>query len=100
MNQDKPAYLLVDTAIKNFENYEEYKKLALPIVKKFGGEYFVRGGEIDVIQDELWSPTRIVIIKFPNYKSAKNFLDSSEYAPVKKIRLNNSKATSIIIEGF
>ena len=100
MNKGNPAYLLVDTAIKNVENYEEYKKLALPIVKKFGGEYLVRGGKMDIIQDELWYPTRMVIIKFPNYKNAKNFLDSSEYAPVKEIRLRNSKATSIIIEGF
>ena len=100
MNQGKPAYLLVDTAIKNSENYEEYKKLALPIVKKFGGEYLVRCGEMDIVQDELWSPTRIVIIKFSSYKNAKDFLDSSEYAPVKEIRLSNSKATSIIIEGF
>ena len=100
MNQNKPAYLLVDTAIEKAKNYEEYKKLALPIVKKYGGEYLTRGGEMDIIQDELWSPTRIVIIKFPNYRSAKGFLDSSEYATVKEIRLSNSRATSIIIEGF
>lgn len=100
MNQDKPAYLLVDTAIENPENYEEYKKLALPIVKKFNGEYLVRGGKMDIIQSELWSPTRIVLIKFPNYKKAEEFLNSPEYIPVKEIRLNNSKATSIIVEGF
>ena len=31
---------------------------------------------------------------------AKNFLESPEYEPVKQIRLKNSKATSIIVEGF
>ena len=55
---------------------------------------------MDVVQSELWSPTRIVIIKFPNHKFAKSFLESPEYKPVKKIRLNNSKATSIIVEGI
>ena len=100
MNQDKPAYLLVDTAIENSENYEEYKKLALPIVKKFNGEYLVRGGDMDIVQSELWSPTRIVLIKFPNYKNAEDFLNSPEYAPVKEIRIKSSKATSIIVEGF
>ena len=68
MKKDRPAYLLVDTAIKNVHNYEEYKKLALPIVKKFDGEYLVRGGNMEIVQNELWSPTRIVLIKFPNYR--------------------------------
>ena len=100
MGENKPAYLVVDTAIENVENYEEYKKLAKPIVEKFQGQYLTRGGEMDVVQYELWSPTRIVIIKFPNHKYAKSFLESPEYNPVKKIRLNNSKATSIIVEGI
>ena len=34
--------------------------------EKYGGEYLARGGFMEVVQDELWSPTRIVIIKFPN----------------------------------
>ena len=100
MDEKKPAYLVVDTAIENPENYEEYKKLARPIAEKFEGQYLTRGGAMEVVQSELWSPTRIVIIKFPNYKNAKNFLESPEYKPVKQIRLNNSKATSIIVEGL
>ena len=35
MDEKKPAYLVVDTAIENPENYEEYKKLARPIAEKF-----------------------------------------------------------------
>ena len=100
MDEKKPAYLVVDTAIENPENYEEYKKLARPIAEKFEGQYLTRGGEMEVVQSELWSPTRIVIIKFPSYNNAKDFLESPEYEPVKQIRLNNSKATSIIVEGF
>lgn len=100
MDQNKPAYLIVDTSIENQINYEEYKRLAKPIVEKFKGEYLTRGGAMEVIQSQLWSPTRMVIIKFPNYESAKGFLDSADYEPVKKIRLSNSKATSIIVEGI
>ena len=39
MDEKKPAYLLVDTAIENPKNYEEYKKLARPIAEKFKGQY-------------------------------------------------------------
>ena len=53
MDENKPSYLVVDTAIENVENYEEYKKLAKPIVEKFQGQYLTRGGEMDVVQYEL-----------------------------------------------
>ena len=39
MSDEKPAYILVDVKIKNDENYDKYKKLAKPLVEKFGGEY-------------------------------------------------------------
>ena len=93
------AYLIVDTKIKDPEAYEEYKKLAKPIAEKYGGIYRVRGGAIDLRESSLWTPTRIVIIEFPDVKSAQAFLDSEEYAPVKPIRLNNADCTTFIVEG-
>ena len=41
MSDEKPAYILVDVKIKNDENYDKYKKLAKPLVEKFGGEYLL-----------------------------------------------------------
>lgn len=93
------AFLVVDTKIKNLDAYEEYKKLAKPIAEKYGGTYRVRGGAIDVRETELWSPTRIVIIEFPDVQSAQAFADSEEYAPVKPIRQDNADSTLFIVEG-
>ena len=74
MSDEKPAYILVDVKIKNDVNYDKYKKLAKPLVEKFGGEYLTRGGHMEVILDELWSPTRLVLVKFPNLKKQRNGL--------------------------
>ena len=93
------AFLVVDTKIKNSQAYEEYKKLAKPIAEKYGGVYRVRGGAIDVRETDLWSPTRIVIIEFPDVDSARAFADSEEYAPVKPIRTENANCTLFIVEG-
>ncbi len=93
------AYLVVDTKISNPAGYEEYKKLARPIAEKYGGVYRTRGGAMDVRETELWTPTRIVIIEFPDVKSAQAFVDSKEYAPVKPLRLNNAECTLFIVDG-
>jgi len=94
------AYLIADTKIENPEIYEEYKKLAKPIAEKYGGIYRTRGGEMDVVEDNLWTPTRIVIIEFPDMHSARAFVDSEEYAPVKPLRQNNASCTLAIIDGI
>lgn len=93
------AYLVVDTRIGNTEEYEKYKKLAKPIAEQYGGVYLARGGQLDILESDLWSPTRIVIIEFPDRQSAQAFVDSDEYAPVKPIRQNNAKCTMFIING-
>ena len=80
------AFLVVDTAIENADEYEKYKALAKPIAEKYGGVYRVRGGAMDVLETDLWTPTRMVIIEFPDMQAARAFTDSAEYAPVKPLR--------------
>ena len=94
------AFVIVDTKIKDAEVYEEYKKLARPIAEKYGGIYRTRGGEMEILESDLWSPTRIVIVEFPDFKSAKQFANSDEYAPVKTIRHANADCTLIIVDGM
>jgi len=94
-----PAYLIVDTAIENAAEYERYKALARPIAEQYGGVYRARGGAMDVLETDLWSPTRMVIIEFPDMQAARAFVDSAEYAPVKPIRRDNARCTLVILDG-
>ena len=100
MTADKPAYVLVDTKITDPIAYEDYKAAAKPIAEHFGGVYLTRGGKMDVIQTELWDPTRIVLVKFPSMEAAHAFINSPEYEPIKAIRFANSKATLLVLEGL
>ncbi|CAD7840296.1 MAG: hypothetical protein [Olavius algarvensis Gamma 3 endosymbiont] len=93
------AFLIVDTRIENPEVYEEYKKLAKPIAEKYGGRYRARGGEMEVRETDLWTPTRMVVIEFPDMASARAFVDSAEYAPVKPLRRDNAQCTLFILDG-
>lgn len=93
------AYIIVDTKINDPDAYEKYKALARPLVEKHGGIYRARGGDMDVVQSELWSPTRVVLLEFADMQSARDFLDCDDYAPVKSIRYANAECTTVIIDG-
>ena len=94
------AYVLVDTKISDREKYEIYKAKAKPIAEKFGGKYLTRGGLLEVVQSDLWSPTRLVLVEFPSMEMARAFHNSKEYADVKKIRLDHAESTLVILEGL
>jgi uncharacterized protein (DUF1330 family) len=93
------AFIIVDTKIHNRKVYETYKAKAKPIAEKFGGVYRARGGELDIMEADLWTPIRIVIIEFPDMASARAFVNSPEYQPVAKIRHANATCTAFIIDG-
>ena len=79
-------------------NYQEYLKNVTPIAKKYGGEYIVRAGKYDVMEGK-WPYKRNVVIRFPTLEKAKEFYNSKEYEPIKKIRIDNAENNLIIIEG-
>ena len=94
------AYLVVDTDLTDANRYEDYKRLAKPIVEQHGGEYLARGGEITRKETELWNPTRLVLIRFPTSAQARHFYDSPEYQQVLQISKASARRTVVILEGL
>ena len=93
------GYVIAQLRVTNPENYKEYVDKVTPIVKKFGGEFLVRNGEYQIFDGETKFP-RIVLLKFQSYERALEWYNSEEYKPIKKIRLDNSEGTNIIIRGI
>ena len=59
-----------------------------------------RGGDMDVFENDLWSPVRLVIIEFPSMERARAFMNSNAYAPIKAIRQANAKCTVALLDGI
>lgn len=55
---------------------------------------------MDVLETDLWTPSRMVIIEFPDMQAARAFVDSEEYAPVKPLRRDNARCTMAILDGI
>ena len=94
------AYLVVDSQLTDPEHYEQYKLQAKPIVEKYGGEYLARGGQLSVKEDDLWSPTRMVLIRFASSAQAENFYRSPEYQEVLGISKKSARRTVFILDGM
>ena len=92
------GYAIFNIDVQNIEAYKKYVEKVSPIVKKFEGEYLVRAGDYKVMEGQ-WKYPRTVVIRFPSYEKALEWYNSEEYQPVKPIRLENSVANGIIIQG-
>ena len=93
------AYIIVQINITNKEHYKKYLEKVTKIAKKYGGEYIIRGGNCRTLLGE-WKYERTVVIKFSSYNIAMKWYNSEEYAPVRKIREDNSNGNIVIIDGL
>ena len=93
------GYIIAQINVKNDENYKEYLKNVTTIANKYGGEYIIRAGNFEIMEGK-WEYKRNVVIKFPSIQKAREFYDSVEYQPIKKIRIDYSDSNLIIIDGI
>lgn len=94
------TYLVVDTELTQPERYEDYKRLAKPIVEHYGGEYLARGGELTRRETDLWDPKRLVLIRFPTAEQARRFYESAEYQQALQISKESARRTVVFLEGL
>ena len=93
------AYLIVDTLLNDPNLYEQYKLKARPLIEKFGGEYLARGGRMTLRETDLWSPSRLVLVRFPDVETANRCFDSAEYQEILSISKRSARRTAVIVEG-
>lgn len=93
------AYVIVDVKINDPAAYEDYKKLTPAAVAAYNGRFVVRGGTTETLEGD-WHPQRIVVLEFPDLATARQWWDSPEYAPAKKIRQQSAETRMIVTEGY
>ena len=92
------AYMIVNVDVKDPTVYEEYKAKVPALIRKYGGEYLVRGGRFVIVEGD-WKPTRLVILRFPDITSAQSLYNDPEYQPLKALRQRASKTDIVVVEG-
>ena len=82
------VYILGEMAVKDYETYfAQYGAPFMPILEKYHGELLVatkNGKTLEGTPFGNWT----VLLKFPSSDLAYNFINSEEYAPLMKLRIN------------
>jgi uncharacterized protein (DUF1330 family) len=94
-----PAYVILDISVADSVRYEEYKRLAPPVIAAFGGKYLARGGRVEVLEGG-WAPGRIVVLEFPSVQQAKAWLESPEYREARALRQMAATTRAIVVQGI
>jgi uncharacterized protein (DUF1330 family) len=92
------AYMIVEVETTDEALMAEYRKHTPGLVAKFGGKFIVRGGKTRTLEGG-WTPSRVVVLEFPDYATAERFYDSADYKPVLDMRLKAGKSKAIIVDG-
>ena len=92
------AYVIVQVGVRDPAKFEAYRAQVPATLKKFGGEFIVRGGAMEVLEGT-WAHPRCVVIRFPDIKSAKAWHASPEYAGPKALREASADSNMIVVEG-
>ena len=92
------AFLIIDVDVKNPSAFEEYRSEVPTLIRKHGGEYLVRGGNLRVLEGD-WQPSRLILLRFPDKASVDAFLSDPEYQPLKALRQRVAKTTMVVVDG-
>jgi uncharacterized protein (DUF1330 family) len=94
-----PAYVIVETDVHDPEQYERYKAASPDTVHAGGGRFVVRGGELAVLEGD-WSPTRLVLLEFPDLEAAERWYASPAYEAAKRLREGAANLRMVAVQGL
>ena len=92
------AYVISEVEPRDLDLIERYRALAEGSIRKYGGRYLVRGGEVEPVEGG-WRPRHVVIIEFPDMDRARAWYRSEDYAEALVVREQALSRRLIFVDG-
>lgn len=89
------AYIIASYNIVDPEAYEAYVPGVIPLLQKHGAEILVADYEAETFEGE--NRSVFVVLRFESEQAARDWYDDPAYQPVKKIRLDSSENSSLVL---
>jgi uncharacterized protein (DUF1330 family) len=94
-----PAYVIAGNNVIDAETMREYAALVPATLEQFGGQFLVRGGQVDVVEGE-WETQRVVVIEFPSLDRARDWYHSEAYQAIIQKRFDAARTDFFMfVEG-
>ena len=97
------AYAIANVRVTDpdrFPEYiSEYISQVLRTVERYGGRYLARGGKFEVLEGD-WEPQRLVIVEFESAERFRQWYDSPEYDPLRRLRHEVADTQLVVVEGL
>lgn len=93
------AYCFFDVReITDHAKVKQYLAGVFATVEQYGGRYLVLGGKSNLVEGN-WQPVYPVIVEFCDGEQAQRWYSSSEYEPLKALRLAGTRSNAVFLEG-
>lgn len=93
------AYVIADITVTDAEKMAEYRVWSSKAMAEHGAEILVRGGAVEVLEGA-WSPSRLVVLRFPDHAAAKAFYDSPTYSHARTLREGAGVMRMVVVDGI
>ncbi|MDH0866826.1 DUF1330 domain-containing protein [Mitsuaria sp. GD03876] len=93
-----PAFIIADVTVTDADQMAKYREWSTKAMQEHGAEVQVRGGTVEVLEGD-WTPSRLVVLKFPDRAAAKAFYDSETYQHAKSLREHAGIMRMVVVDG-
>ncbi len=92
------AYIIADVTVTDPARMAAYREWSTRAMQEHCAEVLVRGGEFEVLEGP-WTPSRLVVLRFPDRAAAKAFYASETYSHARTLRENAGIMRMIVVDG-
>jgi len=90
-------FVISTSEIVDQQRYDEYTRLARPIVERHGGEYLLQSDKLIASKD--WQTKKIVIINFASKEQLDQCFQSEEYREIIPLREGSIVSRFVMVES-
>jgi uncharacterized protein (DUF1330 family) len=94
------VYAVVNARVTDPARYGEYRDKAPATIAHYEGRYLVCGGAVEALEGGEWDPERLVVLEFESMGRLREWYDSPEYAPLKRLRGEAAATQFVVVEGL
>ena len=96
--RQRSAYVVVNLDVHDRRRFSAYRRRVSDVIRKHGGRYLVRAGELCALEGGE-GMSCLIIIEFPSMEDAMRCYENEDYAPLLRMRMEAAKSDVLLVRG-